>query len=323
MVNSFAKHSLLIGKLSNGAAKPLAGADRCGTIFEGLTALQNKTYEAIYLVLADVPEPRQEALRALSRLAPQARRYLLVDMFEEPETRQLMQASNGRRLFTDYILLPMSTSPTGVAPTQTLFAGAETEKDRLITELQKLVTQDDLTGLKNRRYLKQFLPAILAQAAEQHCQVTLLLFDLDNFKQYNDNCGHSTGDAVLCETGRLMRMCCRGHDVVARLGGDEFAVVFWELPRDPHASDDRRGTRHEHPRQAQFMAERFRREMSEASFECLGPKGKGDLTISGGLATYPVDAKTAEELFEKADQAMLNAKQTGKNKITIVGKTSS
>lgn len=321
MVKSFEQHSLLIGKLANGAAKPLAGADRCGTIFEGLTALQNKTYEAIYLVLADVPEPRQEALRALWRLAPQARRYLLVDMFEEPEALCLQKASNGRLLFSDYFLLPLSA--TAMAQTQTISAEAETDKDRLITELQKMVTQDDLTGLKNRRYLRQFLPAVLAQAAEQHCQVTLLLFDLDNFKQYNDSCGHSTGDAVLCETGRLMRLCCRGHDVVARLGGDEFAVVFWELPRDAHAHDDRRGSRHEHPRQAQFMAERFRREMSEASFECLGPQGKGDLTISGGLATYPVDAQTAEELFEKADQAMLNAKQTGKNKITIVGKTSS
>jgi diguanylate cyclase (GGDEF)-like protein len=68
------------------------------------------------------------------------------------------------------------------------------------------------------------------------------------------------------------------------------------------------------------MAERFRHEMSVAAFECIGPKGQGTLTISGGLATYPRDAQSAEDLYEKADRAMLNAKQTGKNKITIVGR---
>jgi diguanylate cyclase (GGDEF)-like protein len=115
-----------------------------------------------------------------------------------------------------------------------------------------------------------------------------------------------------------MRRCCREHDVVARLGGDEFAVIFWDLPEDTQ-TEDRRKTSHEHPREAQFMAERFRTEISQAAFEYLGAKGQGNLTISGGLATYPLDAKTAAELFEKADHAMLNAKRTGKNKITIVG----
>ncbi len=317
-------HNLLIGRVANGAAASLAGTDRCGNIFEGLTTAQLKPYQAIYLVLADIPEPRREALEALSNVAPQAQRYLLVDMFEEPEALQLKQGNNGRELFKDYFLLPLNARslPDAAVDRKIVGDGSQVnldEKDRLIHELQMLVTQDDLTGLKNRRYLRQFLPAILEKAGEQECQVTLLLFDLDNFKHYNDAYGHSVGDAVLSETGKLMQRCCRGHDVVARLGGDEFAVVFWELPEGSHPSDDRRGRRHNHPRQAQFMAERFRREMSEAAFECLGVKGKGNLTISGGLATYPLDAQTPKDLFEKADRAMLNAKQTGKNKITIVG----
>lgn len=324
MTHSAPRTSLLIGRLPNGDASALGETDRCEGIFEGLRRAQETPYGAIYLVLADIPEPRREALEALGRLAPQARRYLLVHMIEEPEAAALRRAADGRTLFTDYLLLPLDDQAVrqatdGVTGPPTA-AISETEKDRLIRELQILVTQDDLTGLKNRRYLHQFLPAILAEARQGGRQVTLLLFDLDNFKHYNDTYGHSIGDAVLRQTGRLMRRCCRNHDVVARLGGDEFAVVFWDLPEDPHARDDRRGRHADHPRQAQFMAERFRREMAEATFECLGPKGQGNLTISGGLATCPRDAQTAEELFEKADQAMLQAKKTGKNKITIVGK---
>ena len=315
------QRTLLIGSMPNGFTRTISVADHCVNIFEGLAAAKKNAYQSIYLVLADIPEPRQDALRTLSQAAPQSSRYLLIDMFEEPEAIRLKHAGNGRVLFTDYYLLPLSLPPRTPAPAKPTDAKptAETaDKDRLITELQKLVIQDDLTGLKNRRYLRQFLPLILADAKQKGCQVTLLLFDLDNFKHYNDAYGHTIGDAVLVETGKLMRRCCREHDVVTRLGGDEFVVVFWDSP-EAQASDDRRQTNHEHPREAQFMAERFRREMSEAAFECLGPKGKGTLTISGGLATYPPDAQTPEDLFHKADHAMLEAKRSGKNKITIVG----
>jgi two-component system cell cycle response regulator len=319
-------HRLLIGTPPNGAVEALADADRFDTLSEGLTAAQKNNYAVIYLVLADIPEPRQKNLDTLARIAPHAKRYLLIDMFEEPEAIRLRQTGNGRQLFTDYLLLPLplsdsfQTAPPPAEHMPSPAAGFDIDRtDRLIAELQKLVTQDDLTGLKNRRYLRQFLPAIIENAGQKDCQVTLLLFDLDNFKHYNDTYGHSVGDAVLFQTGKLMQRCCRSHDVVARLGGDEFAVVFWDLPKDIDAGGDRRREHADHPRQAQFMAERFRREMSEADFEFLGPKGKGNLTISGGLATYPRDAKNAPDLYEKADQAMLNAKQTGKNKITIVG----
>ena len=324
MIHNRAQCVLLIGDIPNGFAKHIPSADHCGNIFEGLAAAKKNVYQTIYIVLADIPEPKQDALQTLSQAAPQANRYLLINMFEEPEAIRLRNAGNGRTLLTDYYLLPLPTAsqiPVSPMPSPEDPQSSSTDKDLLIAELETLVTQDDLTGLKNRRYLRQFLPAILGDAKENGYQVTLLLFDLDNFKHYNDAYGHTVGDSVLLQTGKLMRRCCREHDVVARLGGDEFAVVFWDLPEEIQARNDRRQTNHEHPREAQFMAERFRREMSEAAFECLGSQGKGTLTISGGLATYPLDAATAENLFEKADQAMLEAKRSGKNKITIVGKS--
>ncbi|MHC4292062.1 MAG: GGDEF domain-containing protein, partial [Planctomycetota bacterium] len=197
------------------------------------------------------------------------------------------------------------------------------DKDRRIEELETLVVQDDLTGLKNRRYLRQFLPLILQKAKANQCQVTLLLFDIDDFKHYNDSYGHSIGDDVLRQTAKLICLCCRNQDVVTRLGGDEFAVIFWDVPGEQtqtaQSISDRRKSSLGHPRQTVFMAERFRHEMASMPFDHLGPKGKGSLTISGGLATFPTDASSAPELFEKADQAMLEAKRNGKNLIYLVG----
>jgi GGDEF domain-containing protein len=170
--------------------------------------------------------------------------------------------------------------------------------------------------------------------------VTLLVFDIDDFKHYNDEYGHCTGDEILKQAAALMRRCCRGHDVVARIGGDEFAVVFWDDPqlaenpkseiRNPKipsgGAADRRSASADHPKEALFIARRFVRELEKAglsSFGGLGPEGKGVLTISGGLASFPRDGRTSDELFLLADKALLEAKRSGKNRIYLVGKPDS
>ena len=93
---------------------------------------------------------------------------------------------------------------------------------------QRLAITDDLTGIYNGRYFRHFLARIIEKARTLRFPVTLLLFDIDNFKSYNDRYGHGVGDEILRQTAALMRRCCRPHDLVARISGDEFAVVFWE-----------------------------------------------------------------------------------------------
>ena len=188
--------------------------------------------------------------------------------------------------------------------------------------LQKLAITDDLTGAYNSRYFRHFLARILEKAAVMRFPVSVLLFDIDNFKQYNDQYGHAVGDEILRQTTALMKRCTREHDLVARIGGDEFAVVFWEKegprqPKDPAVQ----ATPGKPPQDVTAILERFRRLMSSQQFPGLGPTGKGTLTISGGLAVYPWNGRTMEELIDAADRALVfGAKhQDGKNSIFLVG----
>jgi len=189
-------------------------------------------------------------------------------------------------------------------------------------QLEKLATEDELTGLKNRRYVWEFCSQIIERVREDSGRVTLLLFDIDDFKHYNDVYGHAAGDEILQQAAVLMRRICRPHDAVGRIGGDEFAVVFWDGPKRESAGveAERRSAAADHPREAIFIAERFRREFNRSELHMLGPDGKGVLTISGGLASFPRDGSTIQELFRQADTAMLEAKRSGKNRIYLVGR---
>jgi len=293
----------------------------CRHFVEGLAFARQSRFERIFIAFSEIQEPKLEKLQALNQLASGSQIVLLVRMYEETDVLELLRT--GSLLNVRYLVCPVDAG-TLTAPF-TEEKDTDSVKDRKIRELQALALQDDLTGLKNRRYLRHFLPSILKQAAQEGFQVTLLLFDIDDFKHYNDTFGHPVGDRVLRQTADLIRRCCRTQDIVARLGGDEFAVVFWDktcaAASCGHESENDRRTCRNHPREAVFMAERFRREISTASFDMLGLKGKGSLTISGGLATFPADASTAENLFEKADQAMFEAKRSGKNRLHLVGRS--
>ena len=264
-----------------------------------------------------------------------ARIVLLCQIYEEPIARRYVNdVSRGQSLADDYLICPVNLSRwltrSGQSPDlddvvndrrDILVDAQEIDIEQRLRELERLATEDDLTGLKNRRYVREFCRQILDYAENEKGRVTLLIYDIDDFKRYNDDYGHATGDRILCEAATLMRRCCRSHDVVARIGGDEFAVVFWDdpNPEQPAEQADRRNAQKDHPAEAIFIAKRFQRELEHSDLSGLGAGGKGELTISGGLARYPVDALTVDDLFEKADMALLEAKRSGKNRIALVG----
>jgi len=178
-------------------------------------------------------------------------------------------------------------------------------------QLRDLSFKDELTGVWNRRYFNRFLHRLIERASEQRRDLTLMVFDIDDFKIYNDRFGHPAGDEILQETAKLMVQSIRNHDVVARIGGDEFAVIFWdndEAPRKPNSH---------HPQDVLAAAKRFQQAVYAHRFPKLLDHAPGTLTISGGLASFPWDGRTPQELVDHADAMALNSKRQGKNAITF------
>ena len=182
--------------------------------------------------------------------------------------------------------------------------------DRRYREYRQMAFQDDLTGAWNRRYFVSFLSDTIRKAARIRRPVTVMVFDIDNFKKYNDEFGHAAGDEILIETVRLLHSEIRPCDRVCRIGGDEFAVIFADLdgPREAGSS---------HPETVENIARRFQGQISEMNFPKLGIDAPGSLTISGGLATYPWDGSDPESLLEHADQLSMQSKRNGKNALTF------
>ncbi len=183
---------------------------------------------------------------------------------------------------------------------------------RRTDSLNRLAVTDYLTGAYNRRYFYHLTDRILSKAEQKGFRASLLLYDIDDFKRYNDEFGHAAGDEILRETALLIRKITREQDVVARIGGDEFAVLFWDSQqRNPDSKP---------LHDAWEIADRFRQAVETMAFASLGPEASGLLTISGGLATFPIHGNTCQELLRQADDALRKAKDSGKNIIHLIGR---
>ncbi|MGA2172561.1 MAG: GGDEF domain-containing protein [Sedimentisphaerales bacterium] len=293
----------------------------CTGLLEGIEAAVKNQFAVIAVAMSGTAANFRRGLATL-RKNTSAKILLLARMSEEPKAIEL--AGNGTGLADGYVIRPVRIEKLFEAlhgATTAVDDRADAAVQTKIRRLEKLATEDELTGLKNRRYIQEFARQIIERSRKNNGRVTILVFDIDNFKNYNDVYGHAVGDEVLKQAALLIRRCCRRHDVVARLGGDEFAVVFWDDPRrfPPSAEGERRSSASDHPNEVISIAKRFRRELKKADLRLLGTDGKGILTISGGLAGLGKDGSTTQELFTKADYALLDAKHGGKNRVYLVG----
>ncbi len=187
---------------------------------------------------------------------------------------------------TAWWLVGMGTLGVGAVVISVMRGRAET----LITRLYDSARSDSLTRLPNRRGFREVLDLELARARRRDGRVTVIVGDLDHFKEVNDRCGHQVGDAALQRVARLLARGKREIDALARVGGEEFALVLPDT--DPHGSF--------------VIGERLRCEV-RAEF-------RGDtvpLTISFGVASYPRDGETAAALLRATDEALKAAKSNG------------
>ncbi len=170
---------------------------------------------------------------------------------------------------------------------------------RLHEQAQEMAVTDGLTGLSDHRHFYERLEVEMARAARHGLPLSLILFDLDHSKEYNDSVGHRGGDQVLRRVAAILRATVREADVVARYGGEEFAVIL------PHTG----------PEEAARLADRLRASVESELFPQLEGSLGGRVTLSAGVASLSRGTSTVEALVEAADRSMYAAKSQGRNRV--------
>jgi diguanylate cyclase (GGDEF)-like protein len=161
---------------------------------------------------------------------------------------------------------------------------------------------DVLTGLLTRQAFEERLRATLEQVKASGAVVSLVLLDCDNFMKVNGEFGHGGGDGVLQFIGATIQKYLKGDAFAARYGGDEFALVFPEIERE----------------QAFLWLERVRTEIDEnTTYEAGGKPFQTHITVTAGIAAYPIDGEEENYLLRKADGALYRAKMSGRNKVML------
>jgi diguanylate cyclase (GGDEF)-like protein len=188
--------------------------------------------------------------------------------------------------------------------------GTWLDLDEQHQELRRQAWTDELTGAGNRRAFDQVLSDTVRLAQRDWRFFGLMLFDIDDFKQYNDHHGHDVGDEVLKEIVELLRASIRRGDHIFRIGGDEFAVLFCD-PDGPR----RGGTLDRES--AATIAQRFQRAVGSLSLTHIGLSGPGTISVSTGFAAFPWHGLDPISLYRAADAFCLESKRAGKNRITF------
>ncbi|MBI5445950.1 MAG: GGDEF domain-containing protein [Deltaproteobacteria bacterium] len=170
---------------------------------------------------------------------------------------------------------------------------------RMVTQSQHRAITDRLTSLYNSGFFIERLDLELERAVQMGDAVSVVLFDIDHFKAYNDTHGHPAGNVVLVQVSDLLRRTARRGDIVARFGGEEFVMLLYGASR----------------KEAQQVAEAARARVESTDFAGGETQPLGRVTISGGVACFPGDARSATDLLKAADVQLYKAKAEGRNRV--------
>jgi len=171
----------------------------------------------------------------------------------------------------------------------------------MFQEIRTLSLTDAMTGLHNYRYFEDRLKEEINRAKRHKKNVSLMIMDIDHFKNYNDTLGHQAGDEVLRTIGKILRETIRDEDIVARYGGEEFCIILPGI--------EKKGI--------PILGERVRKKIESEKFFKEEVQPGGQVTISIGTATFPEDAEKYSDLVENADKALYQAKNAGRNQVKV------
>jgi two-component system cell cycle response regulator len=262
-------------------------------------AMTRLSEEPFDLALVSLSLMTADGLRLCSQLRSldMTRHLPIIIMVEPGDEARLMRGLDMG--INDYLMRPIERHELlARVKTQTK---RKRHSDFLRNRLEETVEQsitDSLTGLHNRRYLVGHLKTLVSQSLAQGRPLSVLIADLDHFKQVNDTHGHDAGDAVLREFSQRFRRNTRGIDLAGRLGGEEFLIIMPD-------TDLARGRQ---------VAERLRSCVAADEFTIQGGK-RIKVTSSVGLATLERADDTPDTLFKRADRALYAAKKAGRNRV--------
>lgn len=174
-----------------------------------------------------------------------------------------------------------------------------TKNAKMVDRLETLATTDGLTGVLNHRSFQDILDAELLRCQRHPSDVSVVLVDIDHFKQFNDQYGHPVGDEVLKQVAQKLKDSVRKVDYVFRYGGEEFALILVNTAA----------------KEAHILAQRIVEDIANNRFDLKGHELK--ITVSMGLASFPDSAEKKEKLIAQADQALYQSKMKGRNQATL------
>ena len=179
------------------------------------------------------------------------------------------------------------------------FAAMSIDNARLHEQTLRLARTDGLTGLFNHRQFKQVFRDELVRASRYENPLALVMFDVDDFKGFNDTYGHPEGDKVLIDVARILKGALRQCDILFRYGGEEFIAVLPQTGLD----------------EALVVAERARQAIESQTLASDGAVAGRGVTVSSGVAAYPRDGRDLDSLLKITDDLLYQAKKQGKNKV--------
>lgn len=261
---------------------------------KALTMLENQEFD---LVLTDLFMPRIDGIaltRAVKSMGLTVPVIVMTGFATIEAAVETMKAGA-----SDFITKPFNIDQIIIVINRTL----ETKRLQKLAQereyYEHLSNIDGLTELYNHRYFHQILLSEIEREKRYRRPLSLMIIDVDNFKDCNDSYGHLVGDVVLKQIGALIKKSTRGCDFVARYGGEEFSVILPETSKQ----------------EAAVVAERIRTSVEEFSFSSCVGKHMGRLTVTIGLASLPEDAQDKTGLIEMADKGMYRGKESGKNRV--------